>query len=189
MQSSQDQSTNQHNNHQNNLEFELKADGTIYICRNGDEITLTNRKGDWHKFTGSNYFHYGMNGGLYSNGKTSDHDIVDVHESNSPNKPSNKHVHYDFIVAWANGAKIEYSNDDKIWKIVANPSWHTDVSYRIKQEEQVVIPVEFLMKIKGNKTGSLNIKYNKSNNNCTKNYNVKVVINESTGELLSIKMV
>ena len=45
------------------------------------------------------------------------------------------------------------------------------------------------MKIKGNKTGSLNIKYNKSNNNCTKNYNVKVVINESTGELLSIEMV
>lgn len=47
-----------------------------------------------------------------------------------PNPP---HVHLDLIIAWANGAEIEfYLEAYDCWHTVANPSWDRSTSYRIK---------------------------------------------------------
>jgi hypothetical protein len=48
-----------------------------------------------------------------------------------------RHVHADLIIAWANGATIQYWDDfNKKWYDVGeqNPSWLTDTRYRIKPE-------------------------------------------------------
>jgi len=63
-----------------------------------------------------------------------------------------KHKHYDLIVAWANGAKIQYLSynlecaelkrlgfgkdcETRIWLDCVNaPNWYTDFEYRIKPE-------------------------------------------------------
>lgn len=46
-----------------------------------------------------------------------------------------KHIHYDCIVAWANGAKIQYEYSTDMWIATINPTWGADVTYRIKPEE------------------------------------------------------
>lgn len=44
------------------------------------------------------------------------------------------HVHKDLIIAWANGAKIEYySESDEEWFESDRPSWNPETKYRIKQ--------------------------------------------------------
>ena len=63
-----------------------------------------------------------------------------------------KHKHYDLIVAWANGAKIQYLSynlecaelkrlglgkncETRVWLDCVNaPNWYTDFEYRIKPE-------------------------------------------------------
>ena len=44
-----------------------------------------------------------------------------------------KHVHADLIIAWANGAKIQYSNGGG-WQDCADPVWNHHGWYRIKPE-------------------------------------------------------
>ena len=44
-----------------------------------------------------------------------------------------KHKHYDLILAWANGAEIQYYFYDK-WSPVKNPNWDNETEYRIKPE-------------------------------------------------------
>ena len=51
-----------------------------------------------------------------------------------------KHKHYDCIVAWAEGKKIErrrFPEDE--WHIVTNPQWHTSDEYRIKKEPAIEV--------------------------------------------------
>ena len=48
-----------------------------------------------------------------------------------------RHKHYDFIIAWANGANIEYLSEfgyDKIWVNSKYPVWDDNKEYRIKPE-------------------------------------------------------
>jgi hypothetical protein len=45
-----------------------------------------------------------------------------------------KHKHYDLIVAWADGAKIECKDYDSRWYAINNPMWHDHTEYRIKPE-------------------------------------------------------
>ena len=46
-----------------------------------------------------------------------------------------KHKHYDLIVAWANGAKIQVKPHGEVsWRDRSNPSWAEDCDYRIKPE-------------------------------------------------------
>lgn len=46
------------------------------------------------------------------------------------NKP---HKHKDLIIAWANGAQIQYKTPAmQEWDDIAEPSWVTDCFYRIK---------------------------------------------------------
>ena len=50
-----------------------------------------------------------------------------------------KHKHYELIIAWANGAEIEYYRnykDDKIWVNCTNPVWDENREYRIKPEHK-----------------------------------------------------
>jgi len=48
------------------------------------------------------------------------------------NKP---HIHCDLIKLWADGAKIEYlSCVDSKWFAAGEPSWNTDIKYRVKPE-------------------------------------------------------
>jgi hypothetical protein len=47
-----------------------------------------------------------------------------------------KHKHYDLIVAWANGAKIECKDYDRRWYAINNPMWHDHTEYRIKPTPQ-----------------------------------------------------
>jgi hypothetical protein len=46
---------------------------------------------------------------------------------------SQKHVHADLIIAWANGAIIEQQNFiTKIWAVVKTPSWAVNSNFRLK---------------------------------------------------------
>lgn len=46
-----------------------------------------------------------------------------------------KHKHYDCIVAWADGAKIEFFSPIRnIWEYTNEPSWLNNIEYRIKKE-------------------------------------------------------
>jgi hypothetical protein len=46
-----------------------------------------------------------------------------------PNPP---HKHKDLIIAWANGADIEFDGTDDGWYNVKYPSWDDTLEYRIK---------------------------------------------------------
>jgi hypothetical protein len=45
-----------------------------------------------------------------------------------------KHKHYDLIVAWAGGQKIEYQTSSGGWVEIKDISWDEGNIYRIKQE-------------------------------------------------------
>lgn len=55
-------------------------------------------------------------------------------DTNETNVTDGKHKHCDLIVAWANGAKIEYSYDGVYWTNVETPAWNANVFHRIKPE-------------------------------------------------------
>ena len=43
-----------------------------------------------------------------------------------------KHKHRNEIIAWANGAKIEYRiRSDDEWRSTNNPGWYEDIEYRV----------------------------------------------------------
>ena len=46
----------------------------------------------------------------------------------------NKHKHYELIIAWANGAEIEYKDSFNMWNYHENPIWLINEEYRIKPE-------------------------------------------------------
>ena len=51
-----------------------------------------------------------------------------------------KHKHYDCIVAYANGEKIQYlDEDDEEWVDIENPSFIEDYQYRIKKEPVIEV--------------------------------------------------
>jgi hypothetical protein len=48
-----------------------------------------------------------------------------------------KHKHYDMIVAWAEGKKIQFCNQTGKWEDLCSTSaWWEDYGYRIKPEEK-----------------------------------------------------
>lgn len=47
------------------------------------------------------------------------------------------HVHHDLIIAWAKGAKIQFSaGDGYSWLNTNKPEWNSDYLYRIQPEEE-----------------------------------------------------
>lgn len=54
-----------------------------------------------------------------------------------------EHVHKDLIIAWANGAKIEYyCETNKQWFEINSPGWDEKTKYRIKTTEAEWIKVD-----------------------------------------------
>ena len=46
-----------------------------------------------------------------------------------------KHKHYEFIMAWANGAEIEYFSECmNTWESSPSPVWNNNLKYRIRPE-------------------------------------------------------
>ena len=51
-----------------------------------------------------------------------------------------KHKHYDCIVAWAEGKKIEFRiNKNFTWEELEEPLWNNDFEYRIKKEPVIEV--------------------------------------------------
>lgn len=46
-----------------------------------------------------------------------------------------RHKHADLIIAWAEGAEIEWLNGDNTWEPAKNPGWHNNFKYRIKPKK------------------------------------------------------
>ena len=73
----------------------------------------------------------------------------------------NKHKHYDCIIAWAEGKKIEYKWDYKSrWYDTDRPIWNEDVHYRIKPEPVTLWVNEYewgLGALQDNKFDALNL--------------------------------
>lgn len=55
-------------------------------------------------------------------------------DTNTQNKPT-PHPHAELIKAWADGAKIQYKNENNEWITANPPSWYKNTEYRIKPEE------------------------------------------------------
>jgi hypothetical protein len=61
-----------------------------------------------------------------------------------------KHIHYEAIMAWANGAAIEMADHDNgVWFDVPNPSWYDYIEYRIKQAPKPDVVHEVFVSLSG----------------------------------------
>ena len=61
-----------------------------------------------------------------------------------------KHIHYDTIIAWANGAAIEmFDIHTETWHDVARPSWYASINYRVKPQPMPGIVHEVLVHLSG----------------------------------------
>ena len=50
-----------------------------------------------------------------------------------------KHIHYDAIIAWANGDQIQYRMPGECeWQKIEYPTWKADCEYRVKPEPQTI---------------------------------------------------
>jgi len=45
-----------------------------------------------------------------------------------------RHKHADLIIAWANGAQIQWKNRNGQWEDMGEPLWNENHEYRIKTE-------------------------------------------------------
>ena len=92
-----------------------------------------------------------------------------------------KHKHYDVIVAWAAGKKIEYfSNIDYKWRDSSQPSWYEHYEYRIKPEPKPDI-VNYIQATKDSIRTS-------GPHQCLGS-NLKVIFDGETGKLKSVEMI
>ncbi len=57
-----------------------------------------------------------------------------------------KHIHYEALIAYANGADIEMGDATMgTWHDTANPSWYDNLTYRVKQEPKPNVVHEVLI--------------------------------------------
>lgn len=150
-----------------------------------DVVGVINQEQDYDQTVGSYTYHldecegYGI----------SEQDFELVEESNATTRLHAKaRPHADLIIAWANGAEIEYSFDSKFWQDVEVPSWDCSVLYRIKPEEPAVVPVEFFMQMNATKHNHYDFDLTHHQLKQTKYHNVKATVDKNTGKLLSIEM-
>ena len=58
-----------------------------------------------------------------------------------------RHKHADMIIAWANGAQIQFLNKDNRWNNTTQPSWYECSEYRIKPEPKPDVEAEYYASI------------------------------------------
>lgn len=100
--------------------------GKIYTCKTDDNLGLGYTINDGGKEIAIRF-----NSCAHLKGNP----WIIVEDQSTQSEASMKRKHYDLIIAWANGAEIEYSygsGDSKYWKYIENPTWDSHVSYRIK---------------------------------------------------------
>ena len=68
-----------------------------------------------------------------------------------------RHKHYDCIVAWAEGKKIEVSSDGNFWRDIDKPAWYETAKYRIQKEP--VIEVKYFELLETSQHEFLNFNY------------------------------
>ena len=94
-----------------------------------------------------------------------------------------KHKHYDLIVAWANGKKIEARLKGGEWHELSTPTWNgIDIEYRIKPETKPDVPRYFCVDSWGH-----NIRLPHPHTNMDKP-NLLLVFEPETGRLKSAEV-
>lgn len=93
-----------------------------------------------------------------------------------------KHKHYDFIVAWAAGKKIEYySNGYSKWMNTSQPGWYDHCEYRIKPEPKPDVVKYAIIADAGDYFHLFNTKIERST--------MKLTFDGETGKLKSVEMI
>jgi hypothetical protein len=91
-----------------------------------------------------------------------------------------KHKHADLIHAWADGAKIQWRDDDR-WSDVRIPNWLGDCEYRIKPEPKP----DWFKRIRVQTFGEDICRWDISH---YPNANLKLTFDGETGELKSAEV-
>ena len=72
---------------------------------------------------------------------------------------SKHHPHRDLIIAWANGAEIEYKDQlTEFWYYAESPAWGVTTKYRIKPKVEV-IKLKYRVALFKNETGYRAVSY------------------------------
>ena len=104
-----------------------------------------------------------------------------------------KHKHYELIIAWANGAEIEYYRnygDDKIWVNCTNPVWDENREYRIKPEPKTDIVLYAYSGMAVDNYAYLTSAWNlDSSVFLDKNPNIKLTYDGETNEIKSVELI
>ena len=58
---------------------------------------------------------------------------------------STPHKHADLIIAWANGAEIQWLAHNGQWIYLVTPNWNAEYQYRIKPEKKWVRNYEYYL--------------------------------------------
>ena len=105
----------------------------------------------------------------------------------------NKHKHYNLIMAWANGAKVQYLDFSGGWHSIDNPFWDEDIEHRIKPEPNpdiVLYAYSESCGIRGTHaglTGAWDLKF--FNNNIEYKPNLKLIYDGETNEFKSVEKI
>ena len=98
--------------------------------------------------------------------------------------------HYDLIMAWANGAEIEYCHRYSGWSSTTNPNWDEDTEYRIKPEPKPdVVLYSYASKLDGDfgLVTSAWLEYSKSFR--VNKPNIKLIYDGATKELKDVEKI
>ena len=91
-----------------------------------------------------------------------------------------RNKHYEFIVAWASGAKIQWKKDLQDWRDIDNPAWVNNYEYRIKPELKEDIQM-FVCVTNGYISRMSETKFSSDN--------LVLIIDGETGELKDAKVI
>ena len=98
-----------------------------------------------------------------------------------------KHKHYDLIMAWANGAEIEYQTPFGDW-FNAKPEWDEKLEYRVKPKpnKELLVTIDFELVQQEPSIASVFLHHDSEHN---KKPNVKFSFDGETGEFLKVEKI
>lgn len=112
---------------------------------------------------------------LWFNPHNENYELVQQPKSSTTNKP---HKHKSLIIAWANGAEIEFFDDlSRRWYYTDRPVWENHTQYRIKPEPKPDV-VKYMF-----------VEAKPSFCNTTNDNNLKLAFCGETGKLKSAEVI